>query len=191
MKDPLIFLDKMKDPKGIAYILIIFLVLFILSIPNFDSKNLASEILIKGKAKVTDGDTIKVKGKKIRFSGIDSPESYYRGKKQACYLNEIKILCGDIAKTKLKEKIKNNSVSCKIEKNKDVYNRFLGECFLNGESLSKFMVRNGYAFDFKKYSKNKYANDEKHAKDNKLGFWIMKFDYPWVWRDKVRSNIIK
>ena len=53
------------------------------------------------------------------------------------------------------------------------------------------MVRNGYAFDFKKYSKNKYANDEKHAKDNKLGFWIMKFDYPWVWRDKVRSNIIK
>ena len=181
----------MKDPKGISYILIIFLVLLILSIPDFDRKNLASENLVEGKAKVTDGDTIKVKGKKIRFSGIDSPESYYRGKKQACYLNEIKILCGDIAKTKLKEKIKNNSVSCKIEKNKDVYKRFLGECFLNGESLSKFMVRNGYAFDFKKYSKNKYAKDEKHAKDNKLGFWTMKFEYHWVWRDKVRSNIIK
>ena len=53
------------------------------------------------------------------------------------------------------------------------------------------MVRNGYAFDFKKYSKNKYAKDEKYAKDNKLGFWTMNFEYPWVWRDKVRSNIIK
>jgi endonuclease YncB( thermonuclease family) len=53
------------------------------------------------------------------------------------------------------------------------------------------MVRNGYAFDYKKYSKNKYAKDEKYAKDNKLGFWTMKFEYPWVWRHKVRSNIIK
>ena len=187
------FFDEIKNPKVLLYSLIIFLVLLILSIPDFDRKNLAlaSENLVEGKAKVIDGDTIKVKGKKIRFSGIDSPESYYRGKKQACYLNEIKILCGDIAKTKLKEKIKNNSVSCKIEKNKDVYKRFLGECFLDGESLSKFMVRNGYAFDFKKYSKNKYAKDEKYAKDNKLGFWTMKFEYPWVWRDKVRSNIIK
>ena len=178
----------MKDPKGISYILIIFLVLLILTIPNFDSKNLASEILIKGKAKVTDGDTIKVKGKKIRFSGIDSHESYYRGKKQACYLNEIKILCGDIAKTKLKEKIKNNSVSCKIEKNKDVYNRFLGECFLNGESLSKFMVRNGYAFDWPRYSKGKFAKNQEHAKINKLGFWNMKFEYPWEWKEKIRKN---
>ena len=38
---------------------------------------------------------------------------------------------------------------------------------------------------------NKYAKDEKYAKDNKLGFWTMKFEYPWVWRHKVRSNIIK
>jgi len=181
----------MKNPKVLLYSLIIFLVLLILSVPDFDRKNLASENLVKGKAEVTDGDTIKVKGKKIRLSGIDAPESYYRGKKQACYLNETKILCGDIAKIKLKEKIKNNSVSCKIENNKDLYERFLGECFLNGESLSKFMVRNGYAFDFKKYSKNKYAKDEKYAKDNKLGFWTMKFEYPWVWRNKVRSNIIK
>ena len=85
----------MKDTKGISYILIFFLALLILSIPDFDRKNLASENLVEGKAKVIDGDTIKVKGIKIRFSGIDSPESYYRGKKQACYLNEIKILCGD------------------------------------------------------------------------------------------------
>ena len=65
------------------------------------------------------------------------------------------------------------------------------EVSVTSESLSKFMVRSGYAFDFKKYSKNKYAKDEKYAKDNKLGFWKTKFEYPWVWRDKVRSNIIK
>ena len=32
--------------------------------------------------KIVDGDTIVLNGEKIRFSGIDAPESYYRGKKQ-------------------------------------------------------------------------------------------------------------
>ena len=169
--------------------LILFSILILLSLPNLSA---SAEKIIKGKPVVLDGDTIRIANEKIRFSGIDTPESYpYRGKKQFCYLNEKKILCGDIAKTKLKEKIKNNSISCEVEKNKDFFKRFLGECFLNGESLSKFMVRNGYAFDYKKYSKSKYAKDEKYAKDNKLGFWTMKFEYPWVWRHKVRSNIIK
>jgi len=168
--------------------LILFSILILLSLPNLSA---SAEKIIKGKAVVLDGDTIRIGNKKIRFSGIDAPESYYRGKKQACYLSEKKILCGDIAKKKLKEKIKNNSIFCEVEKNKDFFRRFLGDCFLNDESLSKFMVRNGYAFDYKKYSKNKYAKDEKYAKNNKLGFWTMKFKYPWVWRDKVRSNIIK
>ena len=172
--------------KKLSLILFSILILFSFQKPLFSQDNLIHGIPI-----VLDGDTIKINNKKIRFSGIDTPESYYRGKKQACYLNEKKIFCGDIAKTKLEEKIKNNPVFCKTEKNKDFFKRLLGECFINGESLSKFMVRNGYAFDFKKYSKNKYAKDEKHAKDNKLGFWTMNFEYPWVWRDKVRSNIIK
>ena len=62
------FFDEIKNPKALLYSLIIFLVLLILSIPEFDRKNLASENLVEGKAEVTDGDTIKVKGKKIRFA---------------------------------------------------------------------------------------------------------------------------
>ena len=46
------------------------------------------------------------------------------------------------------------------------------------------MVRNGYAFDYKRYSDKKYAHDEEYAKINKLGIWKMKFEYPWEWRKK-------
>ena len=46
------------------------------------------------------------------------------------------------------------------------------------------MVRNGYAFDYPKYSKNKYAKYQEYAKKNQLGIWKMKFDYPWLWRKK-------
>ena len=33
-------------------------------------------------------------------------------------------------------------------------------------------------------TKKKYAEDEAYAKSNKLGIWMMKFEYPWVWRKK-------
>ena len=154
---------------------------FIIICPFSNSEDLKS---ISGKPVIVDGDTIKIDDQIIRFGGIDAPESFYRGKKQVCYLNEKKVFCGELSKQKLKEKISDNMISCIKEKKKDLYQRIIAECFLNGESLSSFMVRNGYAFDYKRYSNKKYAQDEKYAKINKLGIWKMKFEYPWEWRKK-------
>ncbi len=162
---------------------LIIIILFFISFSYSDEKNIT-----KGKAIVVDGDTIKIKGEQIRFAGIDAPESYYRGKKQTCIEDNKKIFCGQISKDKLIEKIGNNSLNCEIEKNKDRYKRLVGECFIKGESLSVFMVRNGYAFDWPLYSKGKFANDQQYAKINKLGFWNMKFEYPWIWKKKVRGK---
>ena len=132
--------------------------------------------------KISDGDTIKINGEKIRFSGIDAPESYYKGKKQTCKFEEKDFFCGEISKNKLIEKIGNNFVNCVLEKNKDKYKRFIGECFVNGQSLSVYMVRNGYALDWPRYSKGKFSKDQEFAKNNNLGIWATKFEYPWVWR---------
>ena len=143
-------------------------------------------LLISGKAKIIDGDTLKINNKKIRFSGIDAPESYFFGKKQLCILNNIEILCGKLSKEKLIEKIGNQTVNCKIEKNKDQYSRLIGECFLKNESLSVFMVKNGYAFDYPKYSKGKFRKYQTFAKEFSLGLWQMQFEYPWIWRKKNR-----
>ena len=153
---------------------------------NFSLSSETSYTTITGKPKVTDGDTIKIKNKKIRFSGIDAPESYFFGKKQLCILNNIKILCGNLSKEKLVEKIGNQIVNCKLEKNKDQYSRLIGECFINNESLSVFMVRNGYAFDYPKYSDGKFRKHEIYAKNLSLGLWQMQFEYPWIWRKKNR-----
>ena len=124
---------------------------------------------------VIDGDTIKIGDEKIRFSGIDAPEL-----KQDCFKNEKKILCGVLAKKVLLKKIGNNVPKCIIE-GKDVYKRILAECFVNGKSLSRFLVRNGYAFAYRKYSR-KFIEDERFARANKLGLWSMKFEYPWKFR---------
>ena len=73
---------------------------------------------------VIDGDTIILNKKKIRFSGIDAPESFFRGKKQTCKLETQKIFCGEISKKKLQGYTKNYNISCKVE-GIDRYNRIL------------------------------------------------------------------
>ena len=124
---------------------------------------------------VVDGDTIKLGDIKIRFSGIDAPEI-----KQTCIASEGKVACGKISKDTLIAKVTNNKISC-TDEGKDVYGRVLGECFVNGQSLSSYLVREGFAFAYRKYS-NKYIQDEEYAKSNKLGMWSMEFEYPWDFR---------
>ena len=127
--------------------------------------------------KITDGDTININGEKIRFSGIDTPEL-----KQNCIKEGESDPCGITAKQILIDKIGNNKVIC-ISEGKDQYKRTLAECFVNDESLSSYLVRSGYAFAYRRYSK-KFIIDENYAKFNKLGMWSMEFDYPWDWRKK-------
>ena len=125
--------------------------------------------------KIVDGDTIVLNGEKIRFLGIDTPEL-----KQTCMKGEQKVFCGMFAKMLLIKKIGKETPKC-ISEGKDVYQRTLAECFINGESLSVFLVRSGYAFAYRKYSK-KFIKEEEFAKENKLGMWSMKFEYPWDFR---------
>ena len=125
--------------------------------------------------KIVDGDTIVLNGEKIRFSGIDTPEL-----KQTCMQGDQEVACGMSAKLLLVKKIGNKTPKC-INEGKDYFKRTLAECFVNGESLSSFLVRSGYAFAFRKYSK-KFVEDEEFAKENKLGLWSMTFQYPWDYR---------
>ena len=136
------------------------IILFTLSYAHSSEKS-----TLKGKAKVIDGDTIEINKEKIRFGGIDSPERKEIGYK--------------FSKQKLKEKISKNIVTCVREKNKDIWGRTIAECFIDGKSISSFMVKNGYACDYVKYSKKKYAKDQVYAKSKKLGIWKMKFNPSW------------
>ena len=127
--------------------------------------------------KIIDGDTIHLNNEKIRFTGIDTPEL-----KQTCNKNNEIIYCGIQARQLLINKIGKNKVKC-VREGKDQYKRTLAECFVNDLSLSKFLVREGYAFAYRKYSK-KFIKDENFAKKNNIGMWSMNFDYPWDWRKK-------
>ena len=131
--------------------------------------------------KIIDGDTIHLNGEKIRFSGIDTPEI-----KQTCVKNNEIIKCGILARELLIKIIANNKINC-IREGKDQYKRILAECFVNNESLSSYLVKSGYAFAYRKYSK-KFVEEEDYARINNLGMWSMNFEYPWDYRKKRKSK---
>ena len=133
--------------------------------------------------RVVDGDTIHLNNEKIRFTGIDTPEL-----KQTCVKEGIINPCGITAKEILIQKIGDYKVNC-ISEGKDRYKRTLAECFVNNESLSSYLVRSGYAFAYRKYSK-KFVIDEDFAKKKQVGMWSMNFDYPWDYRKK-KCSVVK
>ena len=133
------------------------------------------------KIQVIDGDTIHIGKLKYRFFGIDAPEI-----KQICEKDNIKIQCGVIAKSVLQNKIADKIPEC-VVKDKDRYQRLVAECFVGKESLSRFMVREGYAVAYSQYSKD-FIDDEKYAKENKLGIWSMNFQVPSEYRKSLQNK---
>ena len=88
--------------------------------------------------------------------------------------------CGRVSKEKLITKIDATEIKC-ISSSKDRYKRYIATCYKGKTNLNQWMVRNGFAIAYRRYSKT-YVPDEELAKENKLGLWKGKFMEPEKWR---------
>ncbi len=169
--------------KKLIIFIIISIIFFILAYIDVRSENINK---ITGFAKVVDGDTIKINSKKIRLYGIDAPEKKQKCKKTYLTISFMSFtkeyMCGEVSTEKLIKKINKQKLNCNIL-DVDRYKRLIGECFKRNINLNSWMVSNGYAVAYRKYSK-KYVSDEINAKNNKLGIWQGKFEMPWDYRKK-------
>jgi len=68
-----------------------------------------------------------------------------------------------------------------VQNKLDRYKRYIGVCLLGDVNLNKWMVRNGYAVSYRRYSKD-YIEDENYAKKKKTGLWSGNFIHPEKWR---------
>ena len=126
---------------------------------------------------VIDGDTIHVvqNGKKIkvRFYGIDAPESQQRYGKY-CAKELAKLVQGKNVKLDIKTT--------------DGYGRKVAVVWYDDLDVNKQMVRIGCAWAYTYYT-NKYKQDEMYAKKNKLGLWQDKNPQnPYAWRKKHKGK---
>ncbi|MBZ9859718.1 thermonuclease family protein [Mesorhizobium sp. CA12] len=134
---------------------------------------------IIGIATVIDGDTIEVHGQRIRFDGIDAPESRQycddaKGFEYPCGRRSAEALDAFLATSK--------PVQCTFV-TWDRYHRFVGDCRrADGASVAAWMVEHGQALDWSRYSHGAYAQQQAKAEAAKVGIWVGKFETPWDWR---------
>jgi endonuclease YncB( thermonuclease family) len=139
---------------------------------------------ITGQARIVDGDTLAIGETKIRFFGIDAPET-----DQVCLDQQAASWnCGVVARDKLIEHVNNRPVSC-TPSGVDRYGRTLAVCSVGGEDLNAWMVREGFALAFVRYSKT-YVAEEAEARKAQRGLWSGAFIAPWDWRHRDKGTEI-
>ena len=89
--------------------------------------------------------------------------------------------CGEKSTLVLMKKLKDKKIECILQNNKDRYKRYIGTCYIENQDINGWLVKNGHAIAYKKYSK-KYVLYEEYAKKNKLGLWQGDFVEPEKWR---------
>ncbi len=130
---------------------------------------------IAGRASVIDGDTIEIRGERIRLHGIDAPESW-----QICQdAVGRQYRCGKEAARRLELYLEaSRPTRCEFVE-RDRYQRFVGVCFRNdGVEVNRWLVESGFAVDWVRYSNGKYAQEQKMARKRAEGVWKGTFELP-------------
>lgn len=126
--------------------------------------------------RVIDGDGIELNGVDYRLWGVDAPE-----KAQECERGGLPYPCGQDAKDALTALVKGKAVICETLY-LDRYKRPVARCEADGLDLGSAMVRQGWAIDYRRFSKGYYAADQAEAKTARRGLWDGTFQMPVEWR---------
>lgn len=131
--------------------------------------------LISGPASALDGDSLEVGGREVRLHGIDAPEW-----KQLCDRGGQRYRCGQRAARALAAKIDGRRLECDV-RDVDRYGQAVAVCFLEGEDLNAWLVRQGHALAYRRYSRA-YVDEEQAARSARRGVWAGDFVMPGRWR---------
>src|SRR5271165_1353864 len=142
----------------------------------------AAKDRIVGVASVIDGDTIEIHGQRLRLFGIDAPEA-----SQLCVRHSgERWRCGQQASFALADRIGRATVSCQPH-DLDRYGGVVAVCFKGNEDLNRWMVANGWAVAYRRYSLD-YVADEAAARPSGFNICSGSFDMPWNWRAQHRHR---
>lgn len=130
-----------------------------------------------GRVSVIDGDTLEMRGERIRLWGVDAFES-----RQLCYRGSGNYRCGQAAANALDVRLADRVVRCEPVGRPDRYGRTVARCVVDGQDVGAWLVGNGHALDYPRLSQGRYAKEQIEARAARRGAWDGHFDEPWIWR---------
>lgn len=142
----------------------------------------AAAMELSGPATVIDGDTVIVAGRHVRLWGIDAPELH-----QTCgRLDGVRWPCGEFARDALVRAVTGARTVCETVGKPDRYGRDVARCAVGTVDLGGMQVRDGWALDYRAYSRGTYAGQQEEARAGLNGIWSGSFEQPSAWRRGVR-----
>ncbi|QWG18756.1 thermonuclease family protein [Bradyrhizobium sediminis] len=139
---------------------------------------------VTGVPKIREGDHIQIGHIRIRLGGIDAPTA-----DQLCLNTKgERWTCGVAARDELIKHAGGKSWTCHVRQT-DRRGRQVARCEVGGEDIQKWMVANGWALAYLRFSKD-YEADEKAAREAKAGMWQGAFIAPWDWRVRNKKTAI-
>jgi endonuclease YncB( thermonuclease family) len=134
---------------------------------------------LRGTARVIDGDTLAIRGQRIRLHGIDAPETG-----QTCRDGAQRWPCGRRSTQALYERVAGHNVRCLGDRT-DRYGRRIAVCHADRANLNAWMVEQGWALAYRRYARD-FVAQERVARGARAGIWQGDFVAPWKWRRGAR-----
>lgn len=126
---------------------------------------------LHGAAMASDGDSLRLDGRRVRIEGIDAPEIG-----QSCRRGESSWDCGADARRRLATLVEGERTHCRLH-GRDRYGRELGICESGGRDIGREMVLSGLAVSY-----GLYQAEEETARQRRAGLWAGDFVRPQEWR---------
>jgi endonuclease YncB( thermonuclease family) len=131
--------------------------------------------IVEGQARVIDGDTVDVAGRRIRLQGIDAPEL-----RQTCVRGGHSFSCGRDVRAQLIAFLAERPVRCRVV-DIDVYRRAVARCSVGADDIGFWIVSTGLALATEGGA---YASAQQDAQRERRGLWSGEWQEPRRFREE-------